>query len=113
MGIDIIVLDNAGHFLESNKYAPWREAFIPTQILSPPGEELVDQILQSIQEYGKSVHGLATFADSQWHYVAQAAQQLYLHAPPPDALRTATNKYLTSIFAGHEAYYVSSVDEDL
>jgi hypothetical protein len=54
-----------------------------------------------------------TFADSFWYYIAQIAPELGLQTAPPDSLRIATNKFLTSKYVGHEAYSANSLDEAL
>ncbi len=115
LGINLVVLDNAGHWLEGpdSDYAHWREAFIPTRLTNPPEEDLADRIVESVKAYGKPVDGIVTFADSFWIYIVQAAQQLGLRTASQDAFRIATNKYLTSKFVGHEAYSASSLDEAL
>ncbi|KAB8264555.1 hypothetical protein BDV32DRAFT_117217 [Aspergillus pseudonomiae] len=113
LGIDIVVLDNKGHWLEGPEYAHWREAFIPTRLTNPPEEDVADRIVESVKAYGKPVDGIVTFADSFWPYIAQAAPQVGLQTASQAALRIATNKYLTSVFAGHQAYRASSLDEAL
>ncbi|KAL7946390.1 hypothetical protein V8C42DRAFT_320458 [Trichoderma barbatum] len=113
LGINMVVLDNSGHWLEGPEYAHWREAFIPTKLTDPPEEGFTDRIVKSVKSYGKSVDGIVTFCDSYVTHVAQAAQQLGLRTASPDALRIATDKYLTSVFAGHQAYQASNPDEAL
>jgi hypothetical protein len=113
LGINLVVLDNSGHWLEGSEYAHWREAFIPTKLTDPPEEGFTDRIVKSVEAYGKPVDGIITFCDSYVTQVAQAAQQLGLRTASPDALRTATDKYLTSVFVGHQAYQASSPDEAL
>ncbi|UKZ83341.1 hypothetical protein TrVFT333_011149 [Trichoderma virens FT-333] len=113
LGINLVVLDNSGHWLEGPEYAHWREAFIPTKLTDPPEEGFADRIVKSVKTYGKPVDGIVTFCDSYATQVAQAAQQLGLRTASPDALRIATNKYLTSVFAGHQAYQASSPEEAL
>ncbi|KAE8380321.1 hypothetical protein BDV26DRAFT_290557 [Aspergillus bertholletiae] len=113
LGINIVVLDNAGHWLEGPDYAYWREAFIPTRLTNPPEDDMADRIIESVEAYGKPVDGIITFADSFWPYIAQAASQVGLQTASPEAFRIATNKYFTSVFAGHQAYRASSLEEAL
>jgi hypothetical protein len=113
LGINMVVLDNAGHWLEGPEYAHWREAFIPTRLTDPPEADFGDRIVKAVKSYGKPVDGIVTFCDSYVVQVAQAAQQLGLETVSPDALRIATDKYQTSVFAGHQAYLASSPDEAL
>ncbi|GAB1199529.1 hypothetical protein APSETT444_008879 [Aspergillus pseudonomiae] len=111
LGISLVVLDSAGHWLESRDNAHIREAFIPTQLTNPPKSDMKDHILASLRAYGKPVDGIVTFADTYWPYVAEAANVLGLPTASPEGFRIATNKYLTSVFAGHEAYRASSLAE--
>ncbi|KAH7309181.1 hypothetical protein B0I35DRAFT_482906 [Stachybotrys elegans] len=111
LGIDMVVLDNQGHWLEGPKYAHWRKAFIPIRLTDPPEADFAKRIVESVKSYGAPVDGIVTFCDSYVVQVAQAAQELGLQMGPPDALRVATDKYLTSVFAGHQAYRASSPEE--
>ena len=113
LGISVVVLENSGHWLEEPQYAHWRDAFIPTRLTNPPEKDVGDHILASIRVYGKPVDGIVTFADSFWYYIAQIAHEIGVETAPPDSLRIATNKFLTSKFVGHEAYRASSLDEAL
>ncbi|OGM51268.1 hypothetical protein ABOM_000280 [Aspergillus bombycis] len=111
LGISLVVLDNAGHWLESPNNAHICEAFIPTKLTNPPTKDMKDHILASLRVYGKPVDGIVTFADTYWPYVAEAAKVMGLPAASPEGFRVATNKYLTSVFAGHQAYRASSLAE--
>ncbi|KAF3492227.1 uncharacterized protein GIQ15_01744 [Arthroderma uncinatum] len=110
LGISLVVLDNAGHWLESSGSAVC-EAFLPTRLTNPPQAEMKDNILASLQAYGKPIDGIVTFADTYWPYVAEAAKALGLSANSSDGLRIATNKYLSSIHAGRQAHSVKSLDQ--
>jgi hypothetical protein len=113
LGIKLVVFDNGNHWLEESEYAHWREAFIPTRLTNPPENDLTDRLLESIRKYGKPIDGIITFADSYWTYIADAAKQIGIPTASAEALRTATNKYLTSKFVGHEAYRASGLTEAL
>ncbi|KAK2613014.1 hypothetical protein QQS21_000943 [Conoideocrella luteorostrata] len=113
LGINVVVLDNAGHWLDEPEHAHWREAFVPMRLTNPPSKNLATHILNSVKAYGRPVDGIITFADTFWPYIAQAAQELGIETASPDAFRIATNKYLTSKYVGHEAYHASSLDEAL
>jgi hypothetical protein len=111
LGIDMVILDNEGHWMQGPKYAHWRKAFIPTRLTDPPEADFAERIVKSVQSYGAPVDGIVTFCDSYIVQVSQAAQVLGLEMNPPEALRVATDKYLTSVFAGHQAYRASSPEE--
>ncbi|KAJ5427009.1 hypothetical protein N7465_002079 [Penicillium sp. CMV-2018d] len=91
LGIKLVVLDNAGHWLESPHHVKSCDAFIPTRLTNPPAKEMKDNILDSLRAYGKPVDGIITFADTYWPYVAEAANVLGLPTAPPEAFRVATN----------------------
>ncbi|KAF2194538.1 hypothetical protein K469DRAFT_774030 [Zopfia rhizophila CBS 207.26] len=100
LGIDIVVLDNHGHWLESGLYEHWREAFIPTKLVGAADPELAGRIVASVRSYDKPINGIVTFWDWYQAEVAHAANY-----------RIAINKYKTSISAGHDAFWASSAEE--
>ncbi|KAI0545847.1 hypothetical protein F4679DRAFT_559530 [Xylaria curta] len=112
LGIDMVVLDNPGHWLESGPYEHWREAFLPTKMVDDGDPEFVDRIVASVQSYDKPVDGIISLWEWYQPYVARAAKLLDLPVlAPPEALRIANDKYETSRFAGHDAFRASSVEE--
>ncbi|OQE21559.1 hypothetical protein PENFLA_c014G01645 [Penicillium flavigenum] len=113
LGIDIVVLDNAGHWLEGPKFSEWREAFLPTKLVQPPDAEFADRIVQSIQSYHGKVDAIVTFCDSYQVPVAEAAQRLGLETPGPTAYDIATDKFKLSVFEGRDAKLVSGTAEAL
>ncbi|KAK2592650.1 hypothetical protein QQS21_009649 [Conoideocrella luteorostrata] len=113
LGINVVVLENSGSWLEKEEHAHWRDAFIPTRLTNPPQADVGDHIVKSVLAYGKPVDGIVTFADSFWPYIAEIAPQLGLKTASPQAFKTATNKYLTSKFVGHNAYNGFSLDDAL
>ncbi|KAF3898746.1 Glutathione synthetase atp-binding [Trichophyton interdigitale] len=110
LGISLVVLDNPGHWLETSGSSVC-EAFLPTRLTNPPTAEMRDNILASLQAYGKPIDGIVTFADNYWPYVAEAAKALNLPSNSSEGLNVATNKYLSSIHAGRQAYHVKSLDQ--
>ena len=112
LGIDIVVLDNHGHWLESGSYEHWREAFIPTKLDGAADPELAGRIVASVRSYDKPIDGVITFWEQYQADVARAAKRLGLPTlASPESYRIATNKYETSIFAGHDAFRASSAEE--
>ncbi|RBR10284.1 uncharacterized protein FIESC28_09534 [Fusarium coffeatum] len=111
LGIKLVVLDEADHWLASNEGDGFREAFMPITLTNPPKPELTDHILTALKSYGKPVDGIMTTADTYWPFVAEAAIALGLPAASPEAFQIATNKYKTSVFAGHQAHHASSPEE--
>lgn len=113
LGIKIVVLDNAGHWLEGPEFEHWREGFITTEMHQPPDQGFTDRIVQSVSSYGRKVDGIITFCDSYQVPVARAAQILGLSTAGPDPYEIATDKYKTSIFEGRKAHLVSSAQDAL
>lgn len=111
LGIKLVVLDEADHWLASNEGDDFREAFMPITLTNPPKPELTDHIITALKSYGKPVDGIMTTADTYWPFVAEAAIALGLPAASPEAFRIATNKYKTSVFAGHQAHHASNPEE--
>jgi len=111
MGIRLILLEVPGHWLENNTTAI--DTFLPLHLTDPQSDEITEEIVASLKTYNKPIDGIITFADTYWPSVAAAASQLGLPAATPEALRIATNKYESSVYAGHEAYHASSLDEAL
>jgi hypothetical protein len=122
LGIDVIVLDNHGHWLESGPYEDWREAFIPTKLfgtgkaqcsdVAAADTKLADRIVASVRSYDKPIDGIITFWERYQADVAHAAKRLGLPTlGSPEGYRIATDKYKTSIFAGHDGFRAYSAEE--
>ncbi|RGP79561.1 multidrug resistance 3 [Fusarium longipes] len=111
LGIKLVVLDEADHWLASHEGDDFREAFIPITLTNPPKPELTDHILTALKSYGKPIDGIMTTADTYWPFVAEAAIALGLPSASPEAFQIATNKYKTSVFAGHQAHHASNPEE--
>lgn len=113
LGIDIVVLDNPGHWLEGPDFEDWRQAFIPTELDNFAGDELTDRIVASVQSYDGKPDGIISFCDSIQVYVARAAERLNLYTCGSEAYEVTADKFKTSIFEGREAYRISTTTEAL
>lgn len=109
LGIDMIVFDRPGHWLEGPSYASWRKSFVPIDMTVDTG--LPQRIKAAIQHCGHEIHGMVTFNDPLMAVVARIAQELFLPTGPPDAYATATDKYRTGIAEGRVALRGSSITE--
>jgi biotin carboxylase len=109
LGIDMVVLDSPGHWLDGPDYAHCREAFIPIEL--GRDSEFPKRIVEALRKYGKKIDGIITFFESYLVAVATAAAELSLPAAPPRAYEIATDKYRTSVTEGHKAYRASNLDE--
>ncbi|KAI1768679.1 ATP-grasp domain-containing protein [Hypoxylon sp. FL1150] len=106
LGIEIVVLDRPGHWLQNPEFQDLIKEFIP---LDPDRDtNLPQRIVNAVSQYGKEVSGITTFFESYAPAVAQAALQLGLPTEPPEALRIAADKFETSLAAGHTAHRVTN-----
>jgi ATP-grasp N-terminal domain/ATP-grasp domain len=111
LGIDVVVIDKPGHWMQGPTYESWRKAFIPTQL--KPGDALPDIIVDALNRYGKPVDGLVTLWDQGMLGTAKAALRLGLPTNAPSTYEIATDKYKTSQFEGHPSSRVSNLEEAL
>ncbi|KAE8325341.1 hypothetical protein BDV39DRAFT_194486 [Aspergillus sergii] len=111
LGIDMVVLDNPGHWLEGPRWAHWRKAFLPIECTLQSDEVFTRRVVDAIRAYDGHIDGLVTFCDHYQEPVAAAALELSLPACSPEAFALATDKFRLRVFEGHEAYEASSVQE--
>ena len=111
LGIDIVVLDSPGHWMESPEYADLCEAFLPIDM--ERDAELPTRIVHALSRYEKRIDGIITYFESYAAAVARAAERLSLPTAPPESFEIATDKYKTSVAEGHTAYHASSAGEAL
>jgi hypothetical protein len=107
----VVVLDNAGHWLDGLEYAHWRAEFVPIDLPDEPDPGLASRIVAAIQTCGRKIDGLMTLCEWYKPHVAQACQELGLPTDPPRAYEIATDKYQTSSLAGHSAHLCRSLDD--
>ena len=113
LGLDVVVMDNAGHWLEGSDYSHWRKEFIPLKLTDPPQPDFTERIVKSVKECGIRLDGIMTLCESYMFHVAEACERLGLPTQPPAPYLTATNKFKTSVFEGHKAHRATSVKEAL
>lgn len=63
LGIDVVVLDNPGHWLKSGRYKHWRKAFIPTKLVQEADPKFTGRIVAFVKSYDKPIQGAITFCD--------------------------------------------------
>ena len=97
LGIDLIVLDRPGHWLEdqSSVNAKYRAAFLAIDMTTDSG--LPERIVSAIVGSGHVVEGITTYSDKYLQSTAVAAATLGLPTSPPDAFRKCVDKYLTRL----------------
>ena len=111
LGIDMVVFDNPGHWLQESRYTHWYRAFVPLKLELHPDAEFASHIVNAVRSYEGKIDGIVTFRDHYKTYVAEAAVQLGLPTDPPSAYDIATDKFKTSVSEGHHAYRASSIGQ--
>ena len=92
LGISIVMIENAGHWLEDDNgpYAHLREAFIPVDI--GVDAAFTQRIVDAVRSYPHPVDGLMTISDVRLPGVAKACEILGLPTSPHDAYAIAGDK---------------------
>ena len=92
LGISIVMIDEAGHWLEddSGPYAHLREAFVPVD-LKVDGA-FTQRIVDAVRGYPHPVDGVMTISDVRLPGVAKACEILGLPTSPHDAYAIAGHK---------------------
>lgn len=111
LGIDMVVFDNPGHWIEGPRYAHWRKAFIPLEVKLHPDADFASKIVEAVRLYEGQIDGIVSFRDHFKVPVAEAALRLGLPTYPPSAYAIATDKFKTSVSEGHHAYRASSFEQ--
>ena len=111
LGIDMVVLDNPGHWLDGPRWSHWRKEFIPIECTLQSDAVFTRRVVEAIRSYDGHLDGLVTFCDHYKEPVAEAALQLSLPTCSPSAYALATDKFRLRRFEGHEAYRASSVEQ--
>ncbi|KAI1113482.1 ATP-grasp domain-containing protein [Nemania sp. NC0429] len=110
-GIDMVVLDNPGHWLEDPRWAHWCKEFIPIEAGLQSDAVFTGRVVDAIRAWGGHLDGIVTFCDHYTEPVAEAALQLSLPTLAPAAYALATDKFRLRVFEGHEAYRATSLEE--
>ncbi|KAI8962852.1 glutathione synthetase ATP-binding domain-like protein [Daldinia sp. FL1419] len=115
LGIDLVIIDKPGSWIERSEYSQWYEAFLPAGPwwTNPPGPDMADHIVELVKSYGKEVDGIVAFIDSFQVTVSRAAEKLDLPHQPPEAYEIATDKYQVGIVEGRNPFYGSTAEEAL
>ncbi|KAI1344752.1 hypothetical protein F5Y15DRAFT_410449 [Xylariaceae sp. FL0016] len=115
LGIDLVIVDQAGGWLEQSEYLDWYEALLPAGPWwsNPPRDDMAEQLVSLIESYDKKVDGIITFTEPFQVAVSLAAKRLGLAHQPPTAYETATNKHKLGIFEGRQSFCAYSAKEAL
>jgi hypothetical protein len=97
MGINIIVIEYPGHWLQDDDGPGGylREAFVPLDI--SPDEGLVDRLVAAVKKYSEHspTDGLTTVSDFHLTRVAKACEMLNLPTSASDSYGSAVDKFAT------------------
>ncbi|KAI0095476.1 glutathione synthetase ATP-binding domain-like protein [Daldinia grandis] len=115
LGIDLVIMDKPGCWIERSEYSQWYEAFLPagTWWTNPPGHDMADRIAETVKSYGKKIDGIIAFIDSFQVTVSRAAEKLGLPHQPAESYEIATDKYQVGIAEGRKPFYGSTAEEAL
>ncbi|KAI9041405.1 uncharacterized protein KD926_006801 [Aspergillus affinis] len=110
LGVDLIVLDRPGHFLEDPKgpYAYLREAFYRLDL--NVDDRLPQRIVDIVQNL--NLDGIITRYDFYSTHVAEAAEILGLPSSPAAAFAIATDKYATWMLEAEHSGVIRVTDSD-
>jgi len=92
LGIDLVILDEPGHWLE-DPLSPWahlREEFVSLDITPDP--DLWKRIANTVKSITKPIHGIVTISDVRLAAVARACVALGLPTEDPVAYDIAADK---------------------
>ncbi|KAF8418619.1 hypothetical protein EV426DRAFT_554227 [Tirmania nivea] len=90
LGIDLVVLDEPGHWLQKPEMKYLIEAFLPVDLSVDDG--LATRIVAVLEQYTFPVDGITTTADRYLCATAIAATCLLLPTPPLEAFKACTDK---------------------
>ncbi|KAJ5496537.1 ATP-grasp fold domain containing protein [Penicillium fimorum] len=97
LGVDLVVLDHAGHWVQDSAMEAMRDEFIPCDLTMNEG--LVDRIVAALSTSKGRVDGITTYTDTHLLATAQVAKKMGLPANPPEALEICRDKYKTRLVA--------------
>ncbi|KAG8627740.1 hypothetical protein KVT40_003613 [Elsinoe batatas] len=109
-GIDMVVLDNPGHWLQGPQWARWRTAFLAMECGLQSDAVFTQRVVDTIRAWGGHLDGLTTFCDHYKEPVAEAALILGLPTQSPLTYALATDKFRLRRFEGSEAHLANDVD---
>ncbi|KAF2717195.1 hypothetical protein K431DRAFT_277484 [Polychaeton citri CBS 116435] len=111
LGIDMVVLDNPGHWLDGPSWSHWRKAFLPIECTLQSDSVFTARVVKAIRSYDGQIDGLVTFCDHYKEPVAAAALELGMPTVAPSAFALATDKFKLRLFEGQEAFQASSAEQ--
>ncbi|KAA8575942.1 hypothetical protein EYC84_006107 [Monilinia fructicola] len=105
LGIDLVVLDHDGHWVQDPAMESLRAEFIACDITIDEG--LPDRIVQAVSKSKEPIDAIVTFPDAYLLSTARAAKKLGLHTNPPVALEMCRDKRKTREIASADVQVLS------
>jgi biotin carboxylase len=90
LGIELVILDGADHWLRHETYRDIHVTFIVCDIAID--EQLPDRILAAVKDVRHELDGLITFSDKHLAATAMAAEALGIATYPAEAIQCCTDK---------------------
>ncbi|KAJ5175699.1 uncharacterized protein N7482_001576 [Penicillium canariense] len=113
LGINVVVFDEAGHWLQGPEYAHLRMDFIPIEMPESSVVGFGDHLVQVFNSCGHKIDGATTYCEWYMPAVAEACQALGLPTNTPEAFTIATDKFETSTLAGHLTFRGQTLEDAL
>ncbi|KAB8290416.1 hypothetical protein EYC80_010848 [Monilinia laxa] len=105
LGIDLVVLDHDGHWVQDPAMESLRAEFIACDITIDEG--LPDRIVRAVSKSKEPIDAIITFPDAYLLSTARAAEKLGLHTNPPVALEMCRDKKKTREIASADVQVLS------
>ncbi|KAH8679538.1 hypothetical protein BGZ60DRAFT_553976 [Tricladium varicosporioides] len=93
LGVDIVVLDRQGHWLQKMDSHHLIEEFLPVDLRIDDG--LPERLVAAVRASEHQIHGITTMSDSYLCPTAVAAEMLGLPTSPADSFRVCVDKHST------------------
>lgn len=111
LGIDMIVLDNPGHWLDGPRWGHWCKKFIPVECTEQSDHVFTARVVDAIRAWGGHLDGLVTFCDHYKVPIAAAAMELGLPTYSPEIFDNITNKFKLSVSEGRPTHRASTFEQ--
>jgi len=106
LGVELVILDKAGHWAEDSSMATMRDQFIPCDLTLD--QELPDRIATALAAVREPIDGIVTYTDTHILASALAAKKMGLPAKPAEALECCRDKARTRLIASPEVQVFSA-----
>lgn len=110
LGIDLVVLDHEGHWVQDPAMGILRDEFIACDLKLD--DNLADRIVDALSTSKGPINGITTFTDTHILVSALAARKMGLHANPPESLELCRDKRKTRSVASADLQVLSIAHND-